>query len=92
MWEYPIHPHPASAVERMVDERYCRDLARAGMACKPQWVMGHPAHQLVAVAAKKRVDLVVVGSRGLSRVRRLLLGGVSDQIVTHSRGSVLVVR
>jgi nucleotide-binding universal stress UspA family protein len=92
VWEYPIHPHPAGAVERMVDERYCRDLARAGMACRPQWVMGHPVHQLVAVAAKKRVDLVVVGSRGLSRVRRLLLGSVSDQVVTHSRRSVLVVR
>ena len=92
VWEYPIHPHPSGAVERMVAERYCRVLERAGMACRPQWVMGHPVHQLVAVAAKKRADLVVVGARGLSRVRRVLLGGVSDQIVTHSRGSVLVVR
>jgi nucleotide-binding universal stress UspA family protein len=47
---------------------------------------------LVAAASRTRADLVVVGSRGLSRVRRLLLGGVSDRIVTHSRGSVLVVR
>jgi nucleotide-binding universal stress UspA family protein len=92
VWEYPVHPHPAGAVERMVDERYCRGLARGGMACRSQWVMGNPAEQLVAIAARKRADLVVVGSRGLSRVRRFLLGGVSDQIVTHSRGSVLVVR
>ncbi len=92
VWEYPVHPHPAGAVERMVDERYCRGLARAGMTCKPRLVMGHPADRLVAVAARGRADLVVVGSRGLSGVRRLLLGGVSDQIVTHSRGSVLVVR
>jgi nucleotide-binding universal stress UspA family protein len=92
VWEYPVHPHPAGAVERMVEERYCRGLARAGISCKPRWVMGHPADQLNAVASRTRADLVVVGSRGLSRVRRLLLGGVSDHVVTHSRGSVLVVR
>jgi nucleotide-binding universal stress UspA family protein len=92
VWEYPVHPHPAGAVERMVEERYCRGLTRAGTTCAPRWVMGHPADQLVAAASRTRADLVVVGSRGLSRVRRLLLGGVSDRIVTHSRGSVLVVR
>jgi nucleotide-binding universal stress UspA family protein len=54
--------------------------------------MGNPAEQLDASASRIKADLVVVGSRGLSRVRRLLLGGVSDQVVTHSRGSVLVVR
>lgn len=92
VWEYPVHPHPAGAVERMVEERYCRGLARAGLTCRPRWVMGHPAERLDAAASRARADLVVVGSRGLSRVRRLLLGGVSDRIVTHSRGSVLVVR
>jgi nucleotide-binding universal stress UspA family protein len=92
VWEYPVHPHPSGAVERMVEERYCRGLVRAGIACKSRWVMGHPADQLDAVASRTRADLLVVGSRGLSRVRRLLLGGVSDQIATHSRSSVLVVR
>jgi nucleotide-binding universal stress UspA family protein len=92
VWEYPVHPHPASAVERMVEERYCRSLTRAGITCRPRWAMGNPAEQLDASASRIKADLVVVGSRGLSRVRRLLLGGVSDQIVKHSRGSVLVVR
>ncbi|HET8760149.1 MAG TPA: universal stress protein [Nitrospiria bacterium] len=92
VWEYPVHPHPAGAVERMVDERYCRALKRAGIACRPQWVMGHPAERLVAIAARKRADLLVVGARGLSAVRRFLLGGVSNHIATHSHGSVLVVR
>ena len=38
------------------------------------------------------VDLVVVGARGRSAVRRLLLGSTSDFVATHAPCSVLVVR
>jgi nucleotide-binding universal stress UspA family protein len=37
-------------------------------------------------------DLVVVGSRGLSATRRLLLGSVSTAVVNHAPCPVLVVR
>jgi nucleotide-binding universal stress UspA family protein len=37
-------------------------------------------------------DLLVVGSRGLSTARRLLLGSVSTALVTHAPCPVLVVR
>jgi hypothetical protein len=36
--------------------------------------------------------LVVVGSRGLGGLRRSLIGSVSDSVVRHAQGSVLVVR
>ena len=37
-------------------------------------------------------DLLVVGSRGLSTARRLLLGSVSNALVNHAPCPVLVVR
>lgn len=37
-------------------------------------------------------DLVIVGSRGLSTARRLLLGSVSDGLVHHVNCPVLIVR
>ena len=37
-------------------------------------------------------DLVVVGSRGLSATKRLLIGSVSSALVTHAPCPVLVVR
>ncbi|HYW00559.1 MAG TPA: universal stress protein [Candidatus Acidoferrum sp.] len=43
-------------------------------------------------AAKDRVDLIVLGTRGLSNFKRLLIGSVSSGVVNHAECSVLVVR
>jgi nucleotide-binding universal stress UspA family protein len=53
---------------------------------------GSPAEIIIKMAKKANVDLIVVGSRGLSSVRRFLLGSVSDDISMHARSSVLIVR
>jgi nucleotide-binding universal stress UspA family protein len=56
-------------------------------------VMPEPAAEATIAAAAELVDeLIVVGSRGLGPVRRLLLGSVSDAIVHHARRAVLVMR
>jgi nucleotide-binding universal stress UspA family protein len=54
--------------------------------------VGSPAETIIKMAKKGNIDLIVVGSRGLSSVRRFLLGSVSDDISLHARGSVLIVR
>jgi len=53
---------------------------------------GSPAEVIIKIAKKAYVDLIVIGSRGLSSVRRFLLGSVSDDISMHARSSVLIVR
>jgi len=47
---------------------------------------------IVEYAHKNNVDLVVVGSRGLSKFRRLLVGSVASGISNHAHCPVLVVR
>ena len=44
------------------------------------------------IGAAKDATLVVVGSRGLSRARELILGSVSHQVVHHSPCPVVVIR
>lgn len=53
---------------------------------------GHRGQMIVDVAREQEVDLIVVGARGRSTVRRLLLGSTSDFVATHAGCSVLVVR
>lgn len=53
---------------------------------------GHRGQAIVDTAEELNVDLTVVGARGHSTVRRLLLGSTSDYVATHTRSSVLVVR
>ena len=51
-----------------------------------------PDVEIVALAEQISAGLVAVGSRGLGGMRRALLGSVSDSVIRHAYGSVLVVR
>jgi nucleotide-binding universal stress UspA family protein len=48
--------------------------------------------EILAHLERHPADLLVVGSRGLSTARRLLLGSVSTALVNHAPCPVLVVR
>jgi nucleotide-binding universal stress UspA family protein len=53
---------------------------------------GKTADMIVRDVEHRGADLVVLGSRGLGGVRRLLLGSVSESVLTHAACSVLIVR
>lgn len=53
---------------------------------------GPVAETIVKQARRRRVDLVIVGSRGSSDIRGFLLGSVSRRVVAHAPCPVLVVR
>ena len=55
-------------------------------------VSGHPSHELLKLAEAMQVDLMVVGSRGLTGDTRYLMGSVSDSIVLYAPCAVLVFR
>ena len=53
---------------------------------------GRPAVEIVDVAEDLGTDLVVVGSRGLGTVKRLVLGSVSERLVSSAPCPILVAR
>ena len=53
---------------------------------------GDPAETILCEAEDQAVDLVVVGSRGLSTVERFFLGSVAERVARHASCPVLLVR
>lgn len=52
---------------------------------------GDPAEEILAAEAEYDPTTILLGSRGHSRLRRLLLGSVSEDIVGRANGNVLLV-
>jgi nucleotide-binding universal stress UspA family protein len=55
-----------------------------GFACRVGTVHGLPAAALLDLAEREGSALVVVGSRGLGRLRRMAIGSVSDAVARHA--------
>jgi nucleotide-binding universal stress UspA family protein len=53
---------------------------------------GHTVQQIVRVAKEGNFELIVMGARGISRIREMLLGSVSDGVIHHVACPVLVVK
>ena len=53
---------------------------------------GHTVEEILKTAKEGEFDLIVVGARGLSRIKEILLGSVSDGVMRHARCPVLVVK
>ena len=71
------------------DERRFRE---AGFQVEKHALEGDPAHALIDVATDQGADMIVVGARGTSGVRRFMLGGVSSKLTHHAPTSLLIVR
>jgi nucleotide-binding universal stress UspA family protein len=55
-------------------------------------LQGDPAVEIIALAAERNADLIVVGSRGLGALSATLLGSVSRAVVHDADRPVLVAR
>ncbi len=53
---------------------------------------GDPAKTIIQEAANGDYDLIVLGKKGHSAIRRFLLGSVSDHVIHYSDRSVLLIR
>ena len=83
----PPSPWPG----RSTPGRIAEAAAGAGIRTRVHAGLGNPGDFLVEVATAVGADLVIVGNRGMSGVRRAL-GSVPNHVTHHAPCSVLVVR
>ena len=68
--------------------------AKKGILFNGKIVGGEPGFNIIRFAHKKKnkVDLIVIGARGMGAVKELFLGSVSNYVVHKSKLPVLVVK
>jgi nucleotide-binding universal stress UspA family protein len=82
--------HESLNVHRQLGERADR-VREAGLDCVEIALGGDAAVEIVSQAERAHADMVVMGSRGLSNLRRRFLGGVTDRVLRTIGSPVLVI-
>jgi nucleotide-binding universal stress UspA family protein len=103
-WQaFPEYSHPSIAMasdsalyereaQKMLFEQLDKIEADGAVAAGAHLKRGRPAETITAVAEDVGTDLIVMGSRGLGPVRRLVMGSVSEGVLELATCPVLVVR
>jgi nucleotide-binding universal stress UspA family protein len=54
--------------------------------------VGSVVKEIVEYAEKEKIDLIVLGTRGISGIKKVLLGSTASGVVTYSHCPVMVVK
>jgi nucleotide-binding universal stress UspA family protein len=100
LYELPEHPAEFEDVLREnrreakeVLEQQAKRIEDSGVSVKETHLReGRADEEIVEVAEEIGAGLIVMGSRGYGRLRRALLGSVSDAVVRHAHCPVTIVR
>lgn len=72
---------------------YVRELGEeAGIKVEPFFLKGSPAQKILEYAEENDIDLIVMGTQGLTGVKKFLIGSVADKVLRHSKVPVMIIR
>jgi nucleotide-binding universal stress UspA family protein len=77
--------------QEILDEQVEGIRASGGEVAKAYLRKGRTSNEVISLCEEIGAGLLVVGSRGLGTVQRILMGSQSEEIVHHSRVPVLVL-
>jgi nucleotide-binding universal stress UspA family protein len=78
--------------QRLLDEQERRVEEAGGTVKEAHLRQGRVDEEIVDLAESLGIGLIVMGSRGRGRIRRALMGSVSDSVVRHAHCPVTIVR
>src|SRR5918995_2073776 len=78
--------------QEILDEQVRKIEEAGGTVTRAHLREGRTSDEVIKLSEELAVGLLVVGSRGMGTVRRILMGSHSEEIVHRSRVPVLVVR
>ena len=88
-----VEPAELEREARLLLDEQVRKVEEAGGTVKEAHLrLGRPDEEIVDLADSLGVGLIIMGSRGRGRIRRALMGSVSDSVVRHAHCPVTIVR
>lgn len=63
-----------------------------GIRVEKDVLLGEPYVVITEVAKKESFDLIVMGSRGFSKIKRFFVGSVTQRVISEAPCPVLVIR
>ncbi len=88
-----VEPAQLEREARELLDEQVRKVEQAGGTVKEAHLrLGRADEEIVDLAQSLDVGLIVMGSRGRGRIRRALMGSVSDSVVRHAPCPVTIVR
>jgi nucleotide-binding universal stress UspA family protein len=76
----------------LLDEQVRRVEEAGGTVKEAHLRLGRADEEIVDLAQSMGAGMIVMGSRGRGRIRRALMGSVSDSVVRHAPCPVTIVR
>ena len=74
-----------------ISEKYAKQLPES-VSCNATVACGYPATEILRLTEEKAIDLLVMGSHGLTGLAHVLFGSTAERIVRRAGCSVLTVR
>jgi nucleotide-binding universal stress UspA family protein len=87
--EYEEHEQEA---QQLLEAQVERIKGAGATVAQAHLRMGRADEEIVELAQSTEAGLIVMGSRGRGRLRRALLGSVSESVVRHAHCPVTIVR
>jgi nucleotide-binding universal stress UspA family protein len=81
----------SSFYSKVIDEA-ARALTQRGLSATSHIDFGKPGDVILRIAEDLKADLVILGTKPHSALRRRFLGATVDKVVDHAHCSVLVIR
>jgi len=84
-------PAVAQELAAKMLEPWCAEARLHGIACEALVREGHAAHQIAAAVRQFQADRVLLGTRSRSKLGKLLLGSVAEQVLRSVNLPVITV-
>jgi nucleotide-binding universal stress UspA family protein len=91
-WEDRIFTFELLKKAKVLLEKLVKDPKYDAVKVTGELRVGNPFHGISTIITENKVDLVVMGTKGFTKIDEMLIGANTEKVVRHSRCPVLTVQ